>query len=118
MSICLWTLDVTLLVIDMKRAAKRNGKFYCCDDYDNHCKDNLYELETCTKAECDLLLNVTVSPCTESTSSGPCSVFTDEIHDAENFGDYGLFFHFTTTSQANIVRKCFCTLQHDNYVKD
>ena len=114
MSNCLWTLDVTLLVIDMKHAEKTNGHLCCCDVYDKHCVDSLSELGTCEEGNCDRLFNVIVSPCTESTSSGPCSVFTDEIKDANNIGDYGLFFHFTTTSQANNVRKCFYTMQHDN----
>ena len=107
---CLWTLDVTLFVIDMKHADKRNGKFCCCDEkMDNMCEDNLHNLGTCAEGKCDLLLSVTVSPCTESTSPGPCSVSTDEIKKAENIlGDYGLCFHFTTTEKANNVRKCSC----------
>ena len=112
MSNCLWTLDVTVVVIDMKHAEKRNGEFCCCDDdYDKNCKKSLSELGMCTEGKCDLLLNVTVSPCTESTSSGPCSIITEGITNAEKFGDYRYVFYFTTISQANKVRKCFYTTQ-------
>ena len=98
MSNCPWTLDVTVFVIDMKHAEKRGDKFCCCDDGDKDCKDSLSEVGMC-EGNCDLLLNVTVSPCTESLSSGPCSVITDEIKDAENFDEYGFFFHSFFTSQ-------------------
>ena len=105
---CLWTLDVTVLVIDLKHTEKRNGQFCCCDDYDWQCEDSLSALGTCEEGQCDLLLNVTVSPCTEVSNHTPCSVFTDEIMDAKMFGDNGYYFifHFTTTSQVNNVRKC------------
>ena len=114
MSECLWTLDVTVLVIDMKNAAKAYGEFSCCDK--GKCAKSLSELGTCGEGRCDLLLSVTVSPCTESTSSAPCSVFTEGIKNAEMFGDYGYYFifHFTTTSQASNVSKrfvlCFMTI--------
>ena len=100
-----------MFVIDMKHAEKREGKFCCCDEKnDNMCKDNLHDLGTCNEGKCDLMLNVTVSPCTESTSPGPCSVSTDEIKKpVKILGDYGLCFHFTTTEQANNVRKSSCT---------
>ena len=96
----------------MKHAEKRNGRFCCCDAYDKYCEDSLYELGMCEEGKCDISLHVTVSPCTESSSSGPCSVFTDEIKDANKFGDNGYYFifHFTTTSQANKVRKCLYTM--------
>ena len=102
---CLWTLDVTVLVIDIKHAEKKNGQFCCCDD--NECEDKLNDLDTCME-KCDLVFNVTVSPCTESSISGPCSLFTDQINNAKKFGDNGYYFifHFTTSSQAKIVRKC------------
>ena len=90
---CLWTLDVTVLVIDMKHAEKRNGEFCCCDK-SMQCENSLGELEMC-EGNCDLLLNVTVSPCTESRRPGPCSVFTDEIKDAKKFYEYYFIFHFT-----------------------
>ena len=99
---CLWTLDVTVLVIDMKHVEKTFGEFCCCDT--SECADSLIELGAC-EARCDLLLNVTISPCTESTNPGSCSVITDGITNAQKFGDYGYFFYFTTTSQANNVRK-------------
>ena len=102
---CLWELDVTVLVIDMKHAVKRNEEFCCCDDNDNKCRSSLTELMTCKK-DCDMVFNVTVSPCTESTSSGLCSIITEGITNAEKFGDKGYYFifRFTTTSQANNVR--------------
>ena len=102
---CLWILDVTVLVIDMKHAEMRNGKFCCCDK--NKCGNSLSELGMCEEGNCDLLLSATFSPCIESTSPAPCSVFTEVIPNAENFGDYSYFFNFTTTSQANNVRKCY-----------
>ena len=105
---CLWTLDVTVVVIDMKHAAKRNGQFCCCDNSYDPCQNSISELGTCKEGKCDLVLNVTVSPCTEITSPGPCSIFTDEIKNAQ-VGDYGFFFHFTMSSKANIVSKRFCT---------
>ena len=74
---CLWTLDVTMLVIDMKHAEKRNGKFCCCDEDDNKCENNPDDLGRCNKKKCCILFNVTVSPCTDSASLGACSVFTD-----------------------------------------
>ena len=108
MSNCLWTLEVTVLMIDLKHAEKRNGEFCCCDDHDDDCKNSLSELEACEEGQCDILLSVTVSPCTEISDHGPCSVYTDEIKNAKIFGDNGYYFilHFTTTSQANNVRKC------------
>ena len=45
---CLWTLDVTVLVIDMKHAEQRNGQFCCCDEEDT-CAANLTDLGTCEK---------------------------------------------------------------------
>ena len=108
MSNCLWKLDVTVLVTDLKLAEKRNGQFCCCDADDKDCEDSLSELGTCAEGQCDLLLSGTVSPCTEVSNHTPCSVFTDEIMAAKMFGDNGYYFifHLTTTSQANIVRKC------------
>ena len=103
---CVWTLDVTVLVIDMKHAEKRNGQYCCCDVKENVCENSLNEPGMC-EGNCDLLLNVTASRCTESTRTGPCSVFTDEIKDAKKFHGYYFIFHFTTTSQANNVSKCF-----------
>ena len=105
-SSCQWMLDVTVFVIDMKHAKKKDGKFCCCDI--DECEDTLSELGTCGK-RCDVLFHVTVSPCTDSTSPGPFSVFTDDIQNAKKLDDYGLCFHFTTTEQANDVRKCSCT---------
>ena len=105
----LWTLDVTVLVIDMKHAEKKNGKFCCCDEEDmNKCEDYLNDLGKCRK-KCDILFYVTVSPCTDSTNPGPCSVVTDDIQDAKNIDDYGLCFHFTTTAQARNVSKGSCS---------
>ena len=105
---CLWTLDVIVLVIDMKHAEKRNGEFCCCDADQKDCEDSLSALGTCEEGKCDLLLSVTVSPCIESSNHEVCSVVTDEITDAKMFGDNGYYFisHFTTTTQAEIVRKC------------
>ena len=109
MSNCLWTLDVILLVIDMKHAEIDNGEFCCCDNDDDPCTKYLNQLVTCTERRCDILFNVQVSPCEENSSSEPCSLSTDEMKNAENIGDYGLLFHFTTTARANDVRKCSCT---------
>ena len=97
-----------MLVIDMNHAEKRNGQFCCCD---KECEDSLSELGTCAEGQCDLLLSVTVSSCTESSNHKVCSIVTDEIMDAKMFGNNGSGYyfisHFTTTSQANNVRKCF-----------
>ena len=98
----LWTLDVTVLVIDLKHAEKRNGLLCCCDT--DNCEETLSELGTCKERECDIVLSATVSPCTESSSPWPCSVSTDAAEDAEALGDWGYLFHFTTTVQANNVR--------------
>ena len=106
---CLWTLDVTVLVIDMKHAEKRTGQFCCCDK--DKCEDSLSELGTCNEGECDIVFSVTVSPCTESSSPWPCSVSTVEVKNAENVGNYGYFFHFTTTAQANNVRCTYNSIQ-------
>ena len=65
----LWILDVTVLVIDMKHAEKRNEEFCCCDR--KKCEDSLSELGTCKEGKCELLLSATVSPC---TSPAPCSI--------------------------------------------
>ena len=105
---CLWTLNVTVLVIDMKHVEKRNEEFCCCDIKDTYCENSLSELGTCKAGKCDIFFNVTVSPCTESMSPGPCSISTDEEMDAEMFGGIGYLFLFTTTAQANNVRKRFC----------
>ena len=106
MSNCLWTLNVTVLVIDMKHAKKRNyERFCCCDDINKDCENSLSELGTCEAGNCDIIFNVTVSPCTESTNPGPCSISTDEEMDAETFGGIGYLFVFTTTAQANNVRE-------------
>ena len=88
-----------MLVIDMKHAEKKDGQFCCCDT--DICEDSPSELGTCVEGRCDVLFSVTVSPCTDSTSLGPCSA------DAENSGDYiyGHFFHFITTAQAKKVWK-------------
>ena len=101
-----WTLDVTVLVIDMKQVEKKDGEFCCCDamGMDMDCQESPSEVGTCEVGKCDPLLNVTVAPCTESTSSGPCSVSTVKVKDAETFSDYGYFFQFTTTAQAKNVR--------------
>ena len=105
---CLWTLDVTVLVIDMKHAEKRNGQFCCCDQ--DECENDPNNLGICRK-KCDVLFHVTVSPCTDSTSPKPCSVFTDEIEFDRDSDDYiyGYFFHFMTTAQAKKVGKCTYT---------
>ena len=105
---CQWTLDVTVLVTDLKHAEKRNEQFCCCDK--DKCVDSLSELGTCVEGECDIVITVTVSPCSESSSPWPCSVSTVEVKNAENFGDYGYFFHFTTTAQANNVRYPYNTI--------
>ena len=108
-SFSLWTLDVTVLVIDMKHAEKRNGKFCCCDDDHIMCQESLNDLGTCEEGNCDIILSVIVSPCTGSGSGTgrhwPCSVSTDEIDDAELFGNNGYYFifHFETKSQPNGV---------------
>ena len=96
-----------MFMIDMEHAEKKANGDFCCCDKDDTCTADLSQLETCEEGKCDILLNVTVSPCTESTSSGPCSIFTNEIHDAENFGDYiyGYMFYFKTTAQAMKVRE-------------
>ena len=99
-----------MFVIDMKHAEKRNEQFCCCDDSYDPCENSLSDLGKCKERKCDVLLKVIVSPCTENTSSGPCSIFTEGITNAEMFGEYGYFFHFTATSQANKVRKCFYTM--------
>ena len=107
---CQWTLDATVLVIDMKLTVKRNEKFCCCGDNDNKCRSSLAELGTC-KRDCDTLFNITISPCSDTASPGPCSVFTDEIKITEKFGNYiyGHLLRFITTAQVNTVRKCSCT---------
>ena len=103
---CLWTLDVIVLVIDMKHAEKNDDGEYCCCDEKGpmKCKDSLSDLGMCEERKCDVVLNVTVSPCTESSSLWPCSVSTLVVEDAENLSNYGYIFHFTTSAQANKVR--------------
>ena len=105
---CLWMLNVTVLVIDMKHAEKRNEEFCCCDIKDTYCENSLIELGMCKVGKCEIFFNVTISSCTESTSPGPCYLSSDEEMDAEKFGDIGYLFLFTTTEQANNVRKRFC----------
>ena len=109
---CLWTLDVVVVVIDMKHTVKRNEKFCCCGVEGMDCVNNKSDLEMCAEGECDVLLSVTVSPCTESSSPWPCSVPTVEEEDAEALGDCGYLFHFTNTAQANNVRYTYTSKTH------
>ena len=98
---CLWTLDETVLVIDMKQAEKIYGELSCCDNY-NSCDNSPSELGTCIE-KCDLLLNVTVRPCTECKSLELCFVFNEGITNAKKFGGNGYYLIFTSQPLHNLM---------------